>query len=153
MRKLLNWGICFLKSNWSEILRYFFTGVCTTAINAFLFWIMGNRLDINVHVSNISAWIASTLFAFFTNCLFVFRVRPENGKVFLRFMALFFGERLFTLGVEELILLVFITLLSLPKMPVKFVAILVVIALNYLISKFVIFKKREQNAAEECNDG
>jgi putative flippase GtrA len=55
--------------------------------------------------------------------------------------------------VEELILLVFITWLSLPKMPVKFAAILVVIALNYLISKFVIFKKKKLDGLEEYNDG
>ena len=153
MRRLFSWGIRFLKTNWAEILRYFFTGVCTTAINAFVFWLLGSKLGINVHVSNVTAWICSTLFAFFTNCLFVFRVRPENGGVFMRFMALFFGERLFTLGVEELILLVFITWLSLPKMPVKFAALLVVISLNYLISKFVIFRKKEPDAAEECHDG
>ena len=153
MRRLFAWGIRFLKNNWAEILRYFFTGVCTTAINAFLFWLLANKLGLNVHISNVTAWICSTTFAFFTNCLFVFRVRPENGAVFLRFMALFFGERLFTLGVEELILLIFVTWLALPKMPVKFAAIVIVIALNYLISKFVIFKKTETESGGECHDG
>ena len=153
MRRLFTWGICFLKENWAEILRYFVTGVCTTAINAFLFWLLGTKLEINVHVSNVTAWICSTLFAFFTNCLFVFRVRPENSGMFLKFMALFFGERLFTLGVEELILLVFITMLSFPKMPVKFAAILIVIALNYLISKFMIFKKKRADTGAEANGG
>ena len=32
-------------------------------------------------------------------------------------------------------------------------AILVVIALNYLISKFVIFRQRKPEALEEYNDG
>ena len=153
MRRLFNWGIHFLKTNWAELLRYFVIGVCTTTLNAFLFWLLGSKLELNVHFANVTAWICSTLFAFFTNCLFVFRVRPENSGMFLKFMALFFGERLFTLGVEELILLVFITMLSFPKMPVKFAANLIVIALNYLISKFMIFKKKRADTGAEANGG
>ena len=60
-----------------------------------------------------------------------------------RFLLSFYGERLFTLGVEELIILVFITLLRFPRMPVKFVATFITITLNSLISKFIVFRKRQ----------
>ena len=152
MKKIIRWGISFLLENWAEILRYFVTGLCTTAINVFVFWLFSRQLNFNVHVSNVTAWVCSTMFAFLTNCLFVFRVRPESVRVFFIFMASFFAERLFTLGVEELILLVFVTWLKAPKMPVKLVATVIVIALNFLISKFLIFRKKNPLASEEQHD-
>lgn len=53
----------------------------------------------------------------------------------------FFAGRLATLGVEEVILLIFITWLSFNSMAVKVVAQIVVILLNYVISKLFVFKK------------
>lgn len=52
-----------------------------------------------------------------------------------------FGGRLFTLIVEEAILAVFITWLGFNSMAVKLVAQVVVIVLNYVISKLIVFKK------------
>ena len=56
-------------------------------------------------------------------------------------MCSFFGGRLVTLVVEEIILLVFITILGFASMPVKVIAQIIVIVLNYVISKFFIFKE------------
>ena len=56
-------------------------------------------------------------------------------------MAWFFGGRLFTLVVEEAILAVFITWLGFNSMAVKLIAQVVVIVLNYIISKLIVFKK------------
>ena len=51
----------------------------------------------------------------------------------------FFGGRVATLVVEEIILLVFVSLLAFPSVPVKVVAQVIVIILNYIISKFFVF--------------
>ena len=60
---------------------------------------------------------------------------------FLKQMAAFFGGRIITLVVEEVILLVFISILGFDSMIVKIVAQIIVILLNYIISKLIIFKK------------
>lgn len=60
----------------------------------------------------------------------------------LKQMASFFGGRLFTLIVEEAILAVFITWLGFNSMAVKLVAQVVVIVLNYVISKLIVFKNK-----------
>jgi putative flippase GtrA len=59
-------------------------------------------------------------------------------------MISFFGGRLFTLLVEEVILAVFVTWLQWDSMIVKLAAQVIVIVLNYLISKLFVFKKAEQ---------
>jgi putative flippase GtrA len=57
-------------------------------------------------------------------------------------MATFASGRLVTLAIEELILLVFITILHFNSIVVKIVAQVVVIVLNYVISKLVVFRKK-----------
>lgn len=58
-----------------------------------------------------------------------------------RQMAVFFAGRLATLGVEELLLLVFVTWLACNALVVKVIAQVVVIVLNYVISKYWVFGK------------
>lgn len=153
MKKLFNWCVNFIKTlDWAEVFRYFVIGVCSTALNIFLFWLFGKKLGWNEHVSNIVAWVISAMFAFLTNCFFVFRVRPNGTGEFFKFMFAFYGERLFTLGVEELLILIFITWLRLPRMPVKFVTTCITIALNYLISKFIVFRRKEEERTGNTDD-
>ena len=81
------------------------------------------------------------LFQFVTNRTWVFAARTDGMSEFFRQMASFFGGRLLTLAVEELILAVFISWLQLNTMGVKVVAQIIVILLNYLLSKFWVFIK------------
>jgi putative flippase GtrA len=64
-----------------------------------------------------------------------------GDAAFTRQMFLFYAERLVTLVMEELILFVFITVLSCPGLIVKTAAQVVVILANYIISKAVVFRK------------
>ena len=56
----------------------------------------------------------------------------------------FAGGRVLTLVIEEIILLVFITMLHFNSMLIKFIAQVVVIVLNYVISKLLVFKKNKE---------
>jgi len=62
----------------------------------------------------------------------------------LREAAGFFAGRLLTLGFETAVLAVFVTWLGLPEMPVKILATIGVLVLNYLISKLFVFRKNEE---------
>jgi putative flippase GtrA len=90
-------------------------------------------------------------FQFFTNRTWVFDGKVETKKDFLKQAGSFTLGRLFTLVVEDLLILIFITWLGLPKMPVKLGATFVVIVLNYIISKLIVFKKpgQSENFASE----
>ena len=56
-------------------------------------------------------------------------------------MLSFTAGRGFTLVIEEIIILVFITWLKFASLPVKLAAQVIVIVLNYIISKVYVFKK------------
>ena len=145
MKKIINWVADFFKNlDWAEVFRYFVIGVCSTAINIFSYWLLTEKLGMSELIANPLAWLIATTFAFFTNSFYVFRVKPENGRELLAFAWKFIGERVFTLGVEELIIFVFVTLLHLPNMIVKAFATCVTIALNYIISKFFVFRHKDE---------
>ena len=98
-------------------------------------------MGINELVANVLSWIITVLFAFLTNRVWVFQ-SPTNGvSEFVKQMFAFYSGRVITLIIEEVILLVFITWLGFNSMVIKVIAQVIVILLNYVISKLVIFKK------------
>ncbi|MCF0145420.1 MAG: GtrA family protein [Eubacterium sp.] len=127
---------------YKEALLYLFFGGITFFLNIILFALIGRFTNINELVNNVICWIICVLFQFFTNRTWVFDAKVEGAGSFFKQMAGFFGGRLFTLVVEEVILAVFISWLGLNAMVVKILAQVVVIVLNYVISKFIVFKKK-----------
>ena len=95
----------------------------------------------NELVANALSWILCVLFQFFTNRIWVFDGKTDNNIAFFKQMFSFTAGRVFTLVIEEIILAIFITCLNLPSLPVKLAAQVIVIVLNYVISKLYVFKK------------
>ncbi len=124
-----------------EGLLYLFFGGITTFLSLGMFTYIELFTPINELVNNVIVWIVCVLFQFFTNRTWVFESHVETWKDFFGQMASFFGGRLFTLGVEELMLLIFITWLGFNAILIKLVAQVVIVVLNYVISKLFIFKK------------
>lgn len=127
-----------------EMLLYIFFGGLTFLVSIFSFAVFHITFAWNELVANIASWIIAVSFAFFTNRIWVFQAPTKTVKAFLIQLAMFFGGRVVTLVVEEVILLVFVTFLQMNSMVVKVAAQVIVIVLNYILSKLVIFKNREQ---------
>ncbi len=99
-------------------------------------------MGINELIANVMSWVLAVLFAFATNRVWVFQAPTHTITEFLKQMLSFFGGRVVTLVIEEIILLVFITWLGFNSMVVKVIAQVIVIVLNYVISKFLFFQKK-----------
>ena len=123
------------------VLLYLFFGGLTTVLSITVFWLFRHPFGLNELIANVISWLAAVLFAFFTNRIWVFRAPTKTAGEFLRQMGSFYGGRVVTLLIEEALLAVFITWLGFPDMPVKIAAQIVVIVLNYVISKLFVFKK------------
>lgn len=123
-----------------EFLLYAFFGGLTFLVSIFSYAFFNITIGINELLANVDSWLFAVLFAFLTNRLWVFDSHTKGKRAFLLQMASFFGGRLITLAVEEAILFVFITLLGFAGMPVKIAAQVIVILLNYIISKRIVFK-------------
>lgn len=125
-----------------EVLLYLFFGGVSFFLNLILFAVFCKKLNINELIANVICWIACVLFQFFTNRTWVFDGKVNNSGAFIKQLVAFFGGRIFTLIVEEIILLVFITWLGFNDMLIKLAAQVIVIVLNYIVSKVFVFKKK-----------
>lgn len=127
-----------------EPLVYTVFGVLTTVVNLVAYHI-GLWLGLGYGASNAEAFIISILFAYVTNKTMVFESKQTSRKglvlEFLKFMA----ARLGTFIVEMIGLWILIDQLGYDKMLPKYAMTVVVIVLNYFLSKWVIFKKTEPN--------
>lgn len=126
---------------YKEALLYTFFGGLAFFLNFFLFIGIDRVFSINELVNNVICWIVCVLFQFFTNRTWVFDGRVNTFSELLKQIVSFFGGRIATLVVEEIILVIFITWLAFPSAPVKIFGQVVVIVLNYIISKTMVFKK------------
>ena len=131
-----------IKSKLSKgIIMYLIFGVLTTLLNFLVFTYCDLMLHIDVLIANIIAWIAGVIFAFITNKFFVFESKSTNFLLILKESFSFVTSRLLTLGLEESIIYIFITLLSFNSTIIKLIAQILVIVFNYILSKVVVFKK------------
>ncbi len=121
-----------------EIITYLIFGVLTTLVNLVTYFITRNIFDFNYIVSTIISWIAAVLFAFVTNKFLVFKTEKKG---IVKELFLFIIMRLFSLLVDIALMYIMVDLLNINDMISKVVANVVIIVLNYVLSKLIIFKK------------
>lgn len=126
-----------------DVLLYIFFGGLTTLVSIGSFALMNTALHQNEHIANVVSWICAVTFAYVTNRIWVFQSEAK-GKAIVGEVLSFFGGRLVTLGLEELMLLVFVTWMHLNGLFIKILAQFVVLVLNYFISKIVVFRKKKK---------
>ena len=142
--RIMDWGIMrpfrgFYTAH-KEVLLYLLFGGLTTLVSILTFGLFTGRLGLDPLWANVLSWIIAVLFAYVTNRTWVFAAKADTKAGIAREMASFFGGRLATLGMEEALIAVFVTWLCFPAMPVKIVSQIAVIAANYFISKYFVFK-------------
>lgn len=128
---------------YKDVVPYLFFGVCTTLINIISYWACAHMFLINTMASTIIAWVLAVLFAYFTNRKWVFHSEVSNCQGIIKEIISFFGCRLATGVVDWGCMFVFVELLSCNDIIIKFIANVLVIILNYIASKWIIFKGRK----------
>ena len=135
-------GLCHfydLYARYKSVLLYIFFGGLTTVVSIGSFVICDSWLDINTLIANVISWICAVSFAYATNRVWVFQ-SCAKGKEILSEALSFFSGRLATLGIEEAMLLILVTMLHFNSLAVKVIAQFVVLVLNYFISKLLVFR-------------
>ena len=146
----------FLKLLTPETLLYLIFGALTTVVNFVVFDRMNNALgEKYVLVSETVAFVVSVLFAFFTNKPFVFESKDWSLRTLAREIPTFFGGRILSFLIEAGLVLAArdwfhagrwalcigslrINGLTVAKVPIA----VIVVILNYLFSKLLVFKKQ-----------
>lgn len=140
-----------LYKKYEEIINYLIIGVLTTVVNlavkyALLFTVLNASDATQLQIAVVISWVVACIFAYITNRKIVFK--SKSKKILKEFTA-FVSARLFTLFLEMLIMFIFVTLLKLDSdlwvVIWSLVAQIVVIVVNYVLSKLVIFKKEKKD--------
>lgn len=142
MKKLIE-----LYKKYEEVINYLVMGVLATVVNlgvkyALLFTVLDAANPTQLQISVIISWVVACLFAYITNRTIVFKSKSEK---ILKEIVSFFSARIVTLGMEMLIMFIFVTWMGLNSdlwvVIWTLVAQAVVIISNYIFSKLFIFKK------------
>ena len=120
-----------------ELIAYIIFGVLTTAVNIITYFLFVDVFAVNYIISNIIAWFVSVLFAYITNRIWVFESKDDN---IIKEIVLFYGGRVFSGAVDTGLMYLFIDILSTGNAFAKIVVQVIVIVLNYVFSKFIVFK-------------
>ena len=120
-----------------ELVLYVVFGAFTFLVNIVTYFLFQSVMGINYLVSNVLAWFFSVLFAYITNRRWVFESKSPN---ILKEMSLFFGGRIFSGVVDTVLMYLFIDVLVLGNTFSKIVVQIIVIVLNYVFSKLIVFK-------------
>ena len=146
----------FLKKHKSVILYIIFGGMTTVidwSVSFLLYYFWGDAIDatpILLHGANVIAWVAAVTFAYVTNRIWVFESKRQGFVPIVCEIAAFAGGRVLTLLLQEAIMGVFCTWLGQSESLFKVIAAVLVIILNYFISKLLVFRKTRREAAAEA---
>ena len=135
---------------YKEPISYLFFGGLTTVVSWATYALFAGPLALGVMPSNILSWVCAVTFAFVTNKLWVFDSKSWVWPGWLREAAAFVAGRLFSGAVElgGLPLLMWLgldqALFGIEGFAAKVVISVVVVILNYFLSKFLVFRKKNQ---------
>ena len=127
----------------NDVMRYIFFGGCTTLVNLCGYYVLRLTTDLSINTANTISIILAILFAYFTNSKWVFESKVSGLKERLLEFMKFVGARISTMIIEVGGVWLMVDLLHINDYIAKFVIQFIVLALNYIFSKFLIFTKKE----------
>ena len=130
-----------LVEKYKSLIAYGVFGVMTTLVNIITYNYCYNHLGINNTVSNVLAWILAVVFAYITNKMWVFESKSWQWSVLKREVSAFVSCRLATGVMDIVIMFICVDILEWHAMFMKLLSNVLVIILNYIFSKLIIFKK------------
>ena len=136
-------AIAYLKRH-KDIVLYVLFGGLTTVVNFAVYFPLLNYYRLSGALSNAISWFFAVLFAFVTNKPFVFHSNDWSFKTVVPEALRFYGCRLLSGLVETLVILVTVDMLRWNGNVMKAVTSIFVVVVNYVASKWFVFKHGEQ---------
>lgn len=127
---------------YKEMILYLFFGGCTTLVNIIVYYICAHLLLLATVPATVIAWILSVAFAYVTNRIYVFESRSRGLVAILREIGAFVSCRLLTGVMDLAIMYICVDLLHFNDLIIKIISNILVIVLNYVASKLLIFRKK-----------
>lgn len=130
-----------------EIISYGVVGVLTTLLNLWLTHILYDGFKLDENTVTIIAWVSSVTFSYILNAIVVFQDYFSDFITEIKKIGKFYISRIFTYVFEAVGIYIFITRLGLNFWVVKLSLTVIVVILNYVLAKFIVFCKKGK-----CNE-
>lgn len=132
-----------LYEQYKEVVNYLIFGVLSTLVNFLTYCLFARLLGVDEVISSGLSWFFSVLFAYITNKLFVFESKTETPQETIKEMLSFFVARIVSgilcdVGTFALM----VKVLHINDIFSKLVTQVMVVIVNYVFSKLIIFKKK-----------
>lgn len=123
-----------------DIFSYIIFGIFTTIVNIVSFFCL-DLIGIDYKTSTIIAWVLSVIFAYITNKKYVFKSTTKSVKETTLEFSNFTLGRILSLLIDLLCMFIFIDVLNISNITSKIATNVLVVVINYFISKLFVFKK------------
>lgn len=137
------------KDNYAEYILYIVFGILTTTINFITYFIFTKVIGFSTVTSNLIATAISIIFAYITNKLFVFNSKRNNLGELITELIKFVNARIFTGLLDTLFVFIGVDCIRVNDFVVKTISCIIVVILNYIISKVIIFNKQEDSKVKQ----
>ena len=137
MKKLVS-----LLKKYEEVISYLFFGGLTTLVNYIVYLPCYNLLDLSGALSNAIAWVAAVAFAYVTNKPFVFKSHDWSVETVIPELTKFVSCRVGSGLLETAIIFALVDWLGLNGNVIKLATSVLVVILNYIASKLLVFRKK-----------
>ena len=136
------WGWGIYHKN-EELWNYLIVGGLTTIVSlgtyyGCVFTFLNPKNGLQLQCANIISWVIAVIFAYITNRIFVFKSKEKNIK---KEATNFIGSRVLTLLIDMGLMFLMVTILHLNDKFSKIFDQIIVVVVNYIISKLIVFKK------------
>ena len=141
MKKIKN-----LYNKYEEILSYLIFGVLTTVVSVATYLVFANvcfpnKSDLDIQICNVLSWICAVTFAYITNRKYVFKSKSV-GMEKIKEIINFFLARLASLFIDMALMFLMYSVMHIDDTIAKLVVQVVVVIVNYVFSKLIVFKKK-----------
>lgn len=145
MKKLFRKMIDLVIWCWNNpVMKYIFFGGCTTLVNLVSYFILRTTTFMNLNLANWISIMLAILFAYVTNSIWVFESKVRGFVARMVEFGKFVGARAVTMVIEVGGLWLFTTVFHMNDFLGKFIIQFVVLILNYIFSKFLVFTKKDK---------
>ena len=126
-----------------EVIIYLIVGVMTTILNLVIYYgcvftVLNPEDKLELQIANLIAWTVGVIFAYFMNRKYVFKSKNIDIK---KEATKFLSSRVVTLLMDMSIMFFTVSILRFNDKIMKIFSNILVIILNYIFSKLLVFKK------------
>ena len=137
-----------LCKKYKSVILYLVFGVLTTIVNIVAYFLLDFNRLFNTVINTSIAWVVAVIFAYVTNKKWVFKSKVKGFKDNFKEMMSFFGCRIATGLMDVGIMFVFVDLLGYDDMIIKIASNVLVVILNYVGSKLLVFRNKDTGSCD-----